>query len=123
MFDYGLVGFAEAGTPRSSTQESDEATKEGVIIGTPAYMAPEQFSGGGIGPWTDIYGLGASAWQALVGKPHRSGSLSKSPRRLNAVRSRYVDFAQTFPKAWSICWQRSGPNSGDSLFECEGSAT
>lgn len=77
VFDYGLVGFAEAGAPRSSTQESDEATREGMIIGTPAYMAPEQFSGGGIGPWTDIYGLGASAWQALVGKPQRSGSLSE----------------------------------------------
>jgi hypothetical protein len=36
-------------------------------------MAPEQFAGEGVGPWTDIYGLGMTALNALTGKQPRAG--------------------------------------------------
>lgn len=55
----------------TSMQESsrlhERLTRTGMIVGTPAYMAPEQHLGGEIGPATDQYGICASLYEALYG--------------------------------------------------------
>jgi serine/threonine protein kinase len=50
--------------------EEDE-TEGTVGIGTPKYMAPEVFAGGRISPRTDVYGIAATLWSLIAGRPPR----------------------------------------------------
>jgi tetratricopeptide (TPR) repeat protein len=50
------------------------------IAGTPLYMAPEQWTGGEIGVWTDVYALGCILQEMLTGQHAASG------RSVNALR-------------------------------------
>jgi serine/threonine protein kinase len=55
----------------------DRVTATGIAVGTPAYMSPEQASGGRIDPRTDIYSLACVVHEMLTGAPPDPGS----PRR------------------------------------------
>jgi serine/threonine protein kinase/tetratricopeptide (TPR) repeat protein len=59
------------GTLQPSMSGAVEATYQGAIIGTPAYMSPEQAAGRHdlLGPASDIYSLGATLYHLLVGRP------------------------------------------------------
>jgi hypothetical protein len=60
--DFGLA------LTRQSGEESDpRLTAAGVVLGTPAYMPPEQFAGSDIDHRADIYALGATVYHALSG--------------------------------------------------------
>jgi eukaryotic-like serine/threonine-protein kinase len=46
--------------------DEDQGT---VGIGTPRYMAPEVFAGGNVSPRSDVFGLAATLWTLIAGKP------------------------------------------------------
>ncbi|MFJ8958182.1 WD40 repeat domain-containing serine/threonine protein kinase [Lentzea sp. NPDC102401] len=48
-------------------------TTDGSIVGTPAYMAPEQGTGAPITPVTDMWSLGATLYAAVEGRPPYQG--------------------------------------------------
>lgn len=57
--------------------EGTRLTQAGMVIGTPAYMAPEQVKGTPVGPPTDVYALGVVAYEMLGGRPPFEGDTSR----------------------------------------------
>ena len=48
----------------------DEAEDQGTVgIGTPRFMAPEVFAGGRVSPRTDVFGVAATLWTLITGRP------------------------------------------------------
>jgi Tol biopolymer transport system component len=72
----GHAFLADFGIARAFSANAEGITiaGTGIMIGTPAYMAPEQIGPGPIDHRTDIYGLGVLAYELLTGTPPFTGS-------------------------------------------------
>ena len=55
------------------TAEGASLTASGMMVGTPAYLSPEQVTGGHADHRSDIYALGVMAYEMLTGKPPFTG--------------------------------------------------
>ncbi len=89
----GRLLLADFGVARLETEDS-LVTKTGSVLGTPAYMSPEQASGDTATAKSDLYSLGATLYQLATGTLPYSGSPAKviaqiaSGQLVSAVRRR-----------------------------------
>jgi eukaryotic-like serine/threonine-protein kinase len=67
----GVTKLADLGIATASDHTS--ITRSGTVLGTAAYMAPEQLDGRGAGPPADVYALAAISFEALSGRRPRQG--------------------------------------------------
>ncbi len=71
-----VVKLADFGIARATDQSS--ITQVGSVLGTAAYLAPEQARGEEAGPQADLYSLGVVTYQLLSGRlPYEATSLSE----------------------------------------------
>ena len=104
-----LAKVLDFGISRIAGHESTALTKTGMIMGTPAFMAPEQARGATTDARTDVYALGAVLYCALTGRePFDAGDpqatlvavLTQDPPRPRAVEP-------SIPEHLELCVQRA----------------
>lgn len=105
VLDFGLADRSEAAPEigRVATGEGEDRdshlTATGSILGTPAYMAPEQFRGGKSDERTDIFAFSVALHEALHGESPFGGDTIES-RRAAVVEGRLRDPPSTAIPEW-----------------------
>jgi serine/threonine-protein kinase len=75
----GVVKLADFGIAKAA--EQSDITKVGSVLGTAAYLSPEQTRGEPAQPGSDLYALGVVAYQLLSGRlPYEGASLTDLAR-------------------------------------------
>jgi tetratricopeptide (TPR) repeat protein len=79
VIDWGLakdLGVADPTSNERHVAASDAETEVGVVMGTPAYMPPEQAAGDPVDERADVYAIGALLYHTLTGEAPYSGRTS-----------------------------------------------
>jgi serine/threonine protein kinase len=89
------VKVVDFGIAKAAGSEAQDVTRQGVIVGTPEYMSPEQLSGDTVDGRSDVYSLGLVAFTMLTGTlpfPSETSQssmimrLTEAPRRLSEMK-------------------------------------
>src|SRR5262245_31532026 len=68
LLDFGLA------RSRQALSKGEQVTQTGMVVGTPRYMAPEQWAESALDPRSDLFAAGAMLFEMLSGQPAFPGS-------------------------------------------------
>ncbi|MYS85929.1 protein kinase domain-containing protein [Embleya scabrispora] len=92
----GSVKVLDFGIAKALAETTTRLTATGLMVGTPAYLSPEQIDGDAVDARTDIYSLGCLLYELLTGQPPFTGDspfavmnqhLTKQPPPPSALRT------------------------------------
>ena len=69
LLDFGLARIEKSASGEDSQMATQSKTESGVVVGTVAYMSPEQAMGNKIDHRTDIFSLGIVLYEMATGRP------------------------------------------------------
>ncbi|MEO8551710.1 MAG: serine/threonine-protein kinase, partial [Kofleriaceae bacterium] len=95
VIDWGLAKNLSEADETLAERETD-ATVMGAVLGTPAYMPPEQARGERVDERADVYALGALLYTVLAGRPPYVGFSTQ--QILDAVKTRPVTRLRDVPE-------------------------
>jgi eukaryotic-like serine/threonine-protein kinase len=105
--DGGQVKLADFGIAKAA--EHSDMTKVGSVLGTAAYLSPEQARGEPAGPASDLYALGVVSYQLLAGRlPYEAASLTDLARQQDTRAPQPLhELDPQIPRALSLVVARS----------------
>ena len=115
----GRIKIVDFGIAQIEGPEATRLTRAGAMLGTPAYMAPEQLLGGHVDGRADIYAVGVLLTEVLTGRhPLRGGALAATATgssRFNAVvaRAMEADPLKRFANATELIEALAQTTTGD----------
>jgi len=68
VLDFGLAKLAEGQAPAAGAPRAEAKTRTGVVLGTVAYMSPEQARGEEVDERTDVWSLGVLLYEMIAGR-------------------------------------------------------
>jgi tRNA A-37 threonylcarbamoyl transferase component Bud32 len=98
VLDFGIAKFATGPDQSAETRTLGADTGPGVLLGTPAYMSPEQLLGESVGPHWDLWSLGVVAYEMLTGALPFGTTLAPDWRR-NVLNCNYTPVEHHVPGA------------------------
>ena len=105
----GVVKLADFGIAKAA--EQSDITKVGSVLGTAAYLSPEQARGEPAGPPSDLYALGVVSYQLMAGKPALRGGVADRPGATPGGRSAAAA-GRDQPRRAADVGQRGRPRAG-----------
>ena len=110
----GITKLADFGIAKAA--EQTRITQVGSVLGTAAYLSPEQARGEEAGPASDIYSLGVCTYQFLAGRlPHEYGSLTElalkqQEETVEAISMQRPEVPGALDRAIRLCLEREPAN-------------
>jgi tetratricopeptide (TPR) repeat protein len=107
-----VTDFGLAVPKRSGADPTEHITRTGELLGTPAYMAPEQLERGTTSPATDVYALGLMLYEMITGElPFSgdtpiSGALQRLREKAPSPRERVPDLDRVWERTILRCLEK-----------------